>query len=86
MRKSTKREIPGLDPGQWVNWIGVAGIIVQDVSSTVHIESYFETSTRKDPLGLAVVVPAEFIKQTLALLLDGLSGKREEAKPSEEKK
>lgn len=44
-----KRQIPGLPPEQWVDIVGVAGIIIQDVSSTVHIESYFETSTRRDP-------------------------------------
>ena len=66
--------------------IGVAGIIIQDVSSTVHTESYFETSTRRDPLGLAVVVPAQSIKQTLATLIDSQKDKKEAAKPSDEKK
>jgi hypothetical protein len=75
-----------MPPEQWVDIIGVAGIIIQDVSSTVHTESYFETSTRRDPLGLAVVVPAEFIKQTVTILIDSQKDKKEAAKPSGEKK
>jgi hypothetical protein len=81
-----KRQIPGLPPEQWIDSVGVAGILIQDLSSTVHIESYFETSTRKDPLGLAVVVPAEFIKQTVAILDAAQRDKRGEAKAPEGKK
>ena len=81
-----KRQITGLPPDQWVDMIGVAGIIVQDVSTTVHTESYFESSTRRDPLGLAVVVPAEFIKQTVDILMATVKAKTEAEKASEKKK
>jgi hypothetical protein len=81
-----KRQLSGMPAGQWVDMIGVAGIIIQDVSSTVHTESYFETTTRRDPLGLAIVVPAEFIKQTLTILVDSQKDKKEAAKLSDEKK
>lgn len=59
------RQMPDLPSSQLVTAIGVAGLISQDVSHTMHIEGYFETITRRDPLGLAVVIPAEFIKQTV---------------------
>jgi hypothetical protein len=78
-----KRQIPGLPPEQWVDVIGVAGIIIQDVSSTVHTESYFETTIRKNPLGLAIVVPAEFIKQTVDMLIDRQKGKKDSDKAPE---
>jgi len=45
--------------------IGIAGLISQDVSHTIKMEGYFETITRRDPLGLAIVVPAQFIKATI---------------------
>ena len=80
------RRLAGLPEGQSVDMIGVAGIIIQDLSATVHTESYFETSTRKDPLGLAVVVPAEFIKQTVAILIAAPTNKKGEAKTPDEKK
>lgn len=64
-----KRRIPGEDSMKWLDTIGIAGLISKDVSQTVHVESYFESLTRRDPLGLAVVVPAEFIQQTLDMLL-----------------
>ena len=49
-------------------FVYIVGLIVQDVSYTRQIETYFESGTRKDPMGLAVVVPAEFILQTINLL------------------
>ena len=67
------RRIPGEDFNKTVDIIGIAGLISKDVSSTVHVESYFETSTRRDPLGLAVVVPAEFIRQTIDILVKTIS-------------
>jgi len=60
-----KRRIPGKDSMDWVDVVGVAGLISQDVSHTIMIEGYFESITRRDPLGLAIVVPGEFIKQAI---------------------
>ena len=60
-----KRDIPGLPSEQWVDWVGIAGLISQDISHTSHMEDYFGSVTRRDPIGLAIVVPAEFIKQTV---------------------
>jgi hypothetical protein len=60
-----KRRLPGVDSNQWVDIIGIAGLISQDVSEVSKVEGYFETITRRNPLGLAVVIPAEFIKQTV---------------------
>ncbi|HMO04224.1 MAG TPA: serine protease [Kiritimatiellia bacterium] len=65
-----KRRIPGDDSSKWIDTIGIAGLISKDVSQTVQVESYFESLTRRDPLGLAVVVPAEYIQQTLDLLIE----------------
>lgn len=46
----------------------VVGLVSQDISYTRQVESYFEKGTRRDPLGLAIVIPGEFIKQTIELL------------------
>ncbi|HLP78520.1 MAG TPA: serine protease [Candidatus Paceibacterota bacterium] len=64
-----KRRIPGEDSMKWTDSVGIAGIISQDVSQVVKMEGYFETITRRDPLGLAIVIPAEFIKQTVSDLV-----------------
>jgi len=60
-----KRRIPGDESGKSVDIVGIAGLISKDISQTVKVEGYFETSTRRDPLGLAIVIPAEFIKQAV---------------------
>ncbi len=63
-----KRQIIGLPPEQWIDAVGIAGIVIQDIKAEATSENYFETTTRRNPLGLAIVVPAEFIKQTLDML------------------
>ena len=62
------RRIPGEPFNKTVDIAAVAGVIIQDVSQIMNYEGYFESVKRKDPLGLASVVPAEFIKQTLKLI------------------
>jgi len=64
-----KRQIPGDESSNWVDAVGIAGVISQDVSQVLKVEGYFETITRRDPLGLAVVIPAEFIKQAVDQLI-----------------
>ena len=53
-----------------LDYRGIAGIVQQDISMTGSFESYFEQTTRRDPLGLAIVIPSEFIKQTIQKMLD----------------
>lgn len=60
-----KRRIPGKESTEWVDGVGVAGLISKDVSHTIKFEGYFESITRRDPLGLAIVIPGEFIKQAI---------------------
>ena len=62
------RRIPGEPFTKTVDVSAVAGIVIQDVSQIINIEGYFESVKRRDPLGLALVVPSEFIKQALELL------------------
>ena len=64
-----KRQIPGLPPSQWVDAVGIAGLVSEDIRSREHTEGYFGSSTLNMPLGIAVVVPAEFIKQTLDIVI-----------------
>jgi len=63
-----KRQIPGLSPSQWVDAIGVAGLVSEDIRRSEHSEGYFGNSTLTMPLGIAIVVPAEFIKQTVDMV------------------
>lgn len=62
------RRIPGEPFTKTVDTSALAGVVIQDVSQTINIEGYFESVRRRDPLGLASVVPAEFIKQTLEMI------------------
>jgi hypothetical protein len=64
-----KRQIPGLPPSQWVDAVGIAGLVSEDIRSSQHTEGYFGSSTLNMPLGIAVVVPAEFIKRTLDMVI-----------------
>jgi hypothetical protein len=64
-----KRRIPGVDSNQWLDVVGIAGLISQDISEVTKVDGYFETITRRNPLGLAVVIPGEFIKQTVDQLI-----------------
>jgi hypothetical protein len=52
-----------------VDWRGIAGVLSQDISHVQQIDGYFESSTRRDPLGIAVVIPAQFIKETMELMM-----------------
>jgi hypothetical protein len=52
-----------------LDWRGIAGVLSQDISHVQQIDDYFESSTRRDPLGIAVVVPAQFIKETIELMM-----------------
>ncbi len=52
-----------------LDWRGIVGVLSQDISNVQRIEGYFESSMRRDPLGLAVVVPSHFVKETIALLM-----------------
>jgi len=63
-----KRELPGLSSSQWVNQIGIAGLVSEDIRKMEHSEGYFGNSTLNMPLGIAIVVPAEFIKQTVDMV------------------
>ena len=69
-----KRDIPGIPQEAWCDTVGIAGLITEDISQTSYSQDYFETVTRRNPLGLAIVVPAEFIKQTIQLHMKKLTG------------
>jgi hypothetical protein len=34
------------------DWRAIAGLLSQDISHVQHVEGYFESSTRRDPLGI----------------------------------
>ncbi len=36
-----KRQIPGLDPSSWVDGVGIAGLVSEDIRKTEHTEGYF---------------------------------------------
>jgi hypothetical protein len=63
-----KRQLAGLSSSQWVDGVGIVGLVSQDIRKNEHTEGYFGSSTLNMPLGIAVVVPAEFIKQTLDMV------------------
>jgi Trypsin-like peptidase domain len=69
-----KRQLAGLPSSQWVDGVGIAGLVSQDIRKSEHTEGYFGSSTLNMPLGIAVVVPAEFIRQTLDMVISGSSG------------
>lgn len=48
---------------------GIIGVLTEDYSYTEKFEGYFETSTRRDPIGIAVVVPAQFVMETLEIMM-----------------
>ena len=77
-----KRQIPGLPSSQWVDAVGIAGLVSEDIRKTEHSEGYFGNSTLTMPLGIAIVVPAEFIKQTVDMVTSSQSGSSPTNSPS----
>ena len=69
-----KRQLAGLPSSQWVDVVGIAGLVSQDIRKSEHTEGYFGSSTLNMPLGIAVVVPAEFIKQALDMVILNSNG------------
>jgi hypothetical protein len=79
-----KRQLAGLPSSQWVDAIGIAGLVSEDIRKTEHTEGYFGNSTLNMPLGIAVIVPAEFIRQTVDLVSARQSGGSPTNSPSSE--
>jgi|ERR1041384_5791073 hypothetical protein len=51
-----------------VDCSGILGLVIQDISYVQNFESVFESTSRRDPLGLAVVVHASLIKEAVESL------------------
>jgi hypothetical protein len=49
-------------------WRGIAGVLIQDISYEQTSEGYFGSSTRRDPIGIAVVAPAQFVVETIEIM------------------
>ena len=49
-------------------WRGIAGVLVQDISYEQTSEGYFGSSMRRDPIGIAVVIPAQFVIDTIDIM------------------
>jgi hypothetical protein len=79
-----KRQLAGLPSSQWVDAIGIAGLVSEDIRKTEHTEGYFGNSTLNMPLGIAVIVPAEFIRQTVDMVSARQSGGSPTNSPSSE--
>ena len=77
-----KRQIPGLPPSEWIDAVGIAGLVSEDIRRSEHTEGYFGSSTLNMPLGIAVVVPAEFIRQTLDMVISSSKGDSPTNSPS----
>jgi hypothetical protein len=54
---------------QPVDLRGIIGVLRQDISRDETFEGYFETSTRRDPIGIAGVIPAQFVMETLEIMM-----------------
>lgn len=52
-----------------VDCFGLLGVMIQDVSYVQSVEGYFESTSRRDPLGIAVVVHASFVKEAIETLI-----------------
>jgi hypothetical protein len=58
-----------------VDCCGILGLMIQDVSYVQTTESYFGSSSRRDPLGIAIVVHASLIKEAV----EGLISEKQKA-------
>jgi hypothetical protein len=52
-----------------VDCSGILGLMIQDISHMQTTESYFGSTSRKDPLGIAVVVHSSYIKEAIQMLI-----------------
>ncbi len=52
-----------------VDCSGILGIMIQDISYVQNTEGYFESTSRRDPLGIAIVAHASFIREAIEALI-----------------
>lgn len=52
-----------------VDCSGILGVMIQDVSYVQSTDGYFGSTSRRDPLGISIVVHATFVKEAIESLL-----------------